>query len=58
MYNVIYFGSYCFRLNLLHINTVIDRSVFVGGNAHERVEIGSEIRSCPHVVVFDFYSNS
>lgn len=48
----------CFRSNLLHLNAAIDRGVFVGGNAHERMEIGQEIRSCTYVMVFDIHSNS
>lgn len=42
----------------MHIDTIVDRRVFAGGDTYERMEIGQEIRSRAHVVVFDFHSNS
>lgn len=47
-----------YRLNLLHVNTTVNRGVSTGGDAHERVEIGQKIRGRAHVVVFDFHSDS
>lgn len=42
----------------MHANIAVDRGVSVGGHAHERMEVGSKIRSRAHVVVFDFHSDS